>query len=90
MNIDLRAPRLTDRLLTEDLPCVIEAVEDELEYLTGAISANASHPQLLERFKTKQARLQRGRDWLRGKVAAELNRRAAGETEEGADGATPE
>lgn len=78
--IQLRAPRLTDKLLTEDLPEAIETLLGELEYLDGAIKhATTTHPALLERFKTKKLRLERAIAYLRGKIDTERTRRTTGD-----------
>lgn len=74
----VRAPRLTDKVLTEDLPELIREADDSIAYLTDALGktgmAELKGP-LRATLDTKRLRLIRARDWLAGKVAAELNHR---------------
>lgn len=71
----MNSPRLTDKVLTEDLPEVLRVIDDNLEYLKSSISSDASHPSLVATWKEKVAKLERGRKWLAGKMEAEGVRR---------------
>lgn len=73
-----RAPRLTDKVLTEDLPELIREADSSIEYLTDALAKTgmgALTGTLRATLDTKRSRLVRARAWLAGKVAAELNHR---------------
>lgn len=73
-----RAPRLTDKLLTEDLPELVKVAEGEIEYLTSSLAATGAGEvkgDLRRHFEAKRARLVRSRDWLAGKIAAETHHR---------------
>jgi hypothetical protein len=75
----VRAPRLTDKLLTEDLPVLLAVADHELEYLQSRLTdagVGALHDSLRLLFKTKAERLRRSRDWLAGKLAAEAAHRS--------------
>jgi hypothetical protein len=71
---EVRAPRLTEGRLDDLMQCV-STLDGEIEYLRDAIKANGLNPRTLDRFKDKLGRLQRGRDWIDGKVAAERAQR---------------
>jgi hypothetical protein len=71
---DIRAPRLTEARL-DDLAQCVATLDGEIEYLREAIKANGLNPRTLDRFKDKLGKLQRGRDWINGKVAAERAQR---------------
>jgi hypothetical protein len=71
---DVRAPRLTEGRLDDLVQCVA-TLDGEIEYLRDAIKANGLNPRTLDRFKDKLGKLERGRAWIDGKVAAERAQR---------------
>lgn len=73
-----RAPRLTDKLLQEDLPVLLHVADGEIEYLTSALDRKGTAEltgDLRRHFETKRERLIRSRTYLAGKVAAETHHR---------------
>lgn len=73
-----RAPRLTDRLLADDLPTLVAEAGTCIDYLTDALAKQgqgAITGDLRRHMDAKRARLIRARDWLAGKVAAETHHR---------------
>jgi len=76
-----RSPRLTTKLLTEDLPEAIRELDDGVAYLASRLQDDGVgklSEKLRERFQTRLERLQRSRAWLAGKVAAETSHRGPG------------
>ena len=75
MNDTVRAPRLTDKVLTEDLPELVTVAGDEIEYLADALAredgARITSPALRERFDSRLQRLRRAHEWLLRKITAE-------------------
>lgn len=74
----VRAPRLTDRLLSTDLPRLIDGVDSEIEYLRSRLEdtdAGKLNDKLRAAFKERVESLERGRNWLAGKIAAETHHR---------------
>lgn len=72
------APRLTDKLLSKDLPELVRVAVDEIAYLDSRINAtgtNAVNARLVDGFKARRESLQRSHHWLVGKIAAETGRR---------------
>jgi hypothetical protein len=75
----VRAPRLTDKLLTEDLPCLLKCAEEEIDYLASRLKDEGHFAMadcLRPRFEQKLASLRRSHTWLQGKIAAEAIHRA--------------
>jgi hypothetical protein len=70
----VRAPRLTDGRL-DDLEQCLEVLDGEIEHLDGIVRGSGFNGPTLARFKDKLGRLQRGRAWIAGKVAAERSQR---------------
>jgi hypothetical protein len=78
MDTQPRAPRLTDKLLQEDLPVLLSVADGEIEHLTSALERtgpSALTGDLRRHFEAKRERLVRSRAWLAGKVAAETHHR---------------
>jgi hypothetical protein len=74
----VRAPRLTDKLLAEDLPVLLEVADAEIEYLSSRLAdagVGTVHESLQKRFRTRRDSLQRARVWLAGKLVAVATRR---------------
>lgn len=70
----LRSPPLTANRI-EDLDEVVAVAMDNIRYLNDAIECALHNASLVERFKQKRDRLQRGHDYLVGLLAAERSRR---------------
>ena len=79
MNADVRAPRLTEKVLTEDLPELLILANAEIEYLNDALAredgGRIASADLRNRFTQRASRLQRARAWVQGKVDAEVAKR---------------
>lgn len=79
MTADIRAPRLTEKVLTEDLPELLILANAEIEYIADALAredgGRIASADLRNRFTQRLSRLQRSRDWVQGKVDAELAQR---------------
>lgn len=74
----VRAPRLTANRL-DDLEAVVQLIDDELEYLDSAATTTkgtSAHASI----EAKRGKLQRSREWLSGKIAAERAQRATGDS----------
>jgi hypothetical protein len=74
----VRAPRLTDKLLNKDLPVLLQAADDEVDYLTSRLNdvgVGAVHESLQRTYRDKRESLQRAREWLARKIAAETHHR---------------
>lgn len=74
----VRAPRLTANRL-DDLEAVVLLIDDELDYLAGASNitkGSSAHASI----EAKRGKLQRSREWLTGKIAAERAQRATGDS----------
>lgn len=75
----IRAPRLTDKLLSEDLPHLVTCADDQIEYLNSRLAdtgVGQLHERLAQDFRRKRDSLQRSREWLARKIAAETNHRS--------------
>jgi hypothetical protein len=70
----VRAPRLTENRLA-DLDEVVLVLDVEVAFLAESVTFWPATHKLHTRLKYKQAALQRARDWIAGKVAAERSQR---------------
>lgn len=80
-----RAPRLTEKVLTEDLPELIAVAGGEIAYLVDALDRDdggrITSAELRARLDTRLQRLRRAHEWLQRKIAAELAHRGTTETQ---------
>ena len=79
-----RRPRLTERLLGEDLPRALTALDDQIEYIDAAVAAplpanpHRSLSELRQRMTDQRASLARAREWLAGTIEAVTQQRTEG------------
>lgn len=78
----IRAPRLTEKVLLEDLPELVTVAEGEIDYLADALGredgGRVTSPGLRARLDTRLQRLRRAHEWLQRKIAAETAHRGTG------------
>lgn len=81
MSADIRAPRLTEKVLMEDLPELLILANAEIDYLRDALAredgGRIASADLRNRLEGRLQRLDRAREWVNRKVDAELAQRAA-------------
>lgn len=71
----MNAPRLTEKVLTEDLPEALAVIDDNIAYLASSIETDTGHPMLVTKWREKKAKLERARRWIAGKIEAETAKR---------------